>query len=268
MRLACFLSLVMVLPACVQGTDPYAYGTLDGGKPKTDSAVVVDEDTGTTIGKDTGTTVGKDTGSAGCTPTSGKTCDTFPQCGCAAGENCNVATTAGATKCYPAGTKGTHERCSGTGQCDKGLQCVSDLCVPLCKTDSDCPMSGALCKTAQYTPTGGGSPADVPGFDICLAQCDPINPGAACGAGSTCYFPYTDDTTQCAAAGSSKSAGGCASDVFACAPGYICIDPGDCYKWCRVGVSTDCTGTGGTCTGFVTPQMRGGIEYGVCYSGA
>lgn len=261
MRLTLVLALVSLPLACAQGTADLPLGhKSDAGKSDSKPAVV-DEDTGTTPVEDTGSPP-KDTGTPACTPTSGKVCDTFPQCGCGTGENCNVSTTAGDTKCVPAGIKGVHEKCTGTGECDKGLQCVADLCVPFCKTASDCPMSGARCKTMQ---AGSTTPVDVPGFDVCLAQCDPLNPAAACGSGTTCYFPYEDDTTQCAAAGASKSVGGCASDVFACAPGYICIDPGDCYKWCRVGVSSDCTGTGGTCTGFTTPVMRGGTEYGVCY---
>ncbi len=265
MRLVSFLGLVLVLgpvlPACAQGTD-LTYGT-DAGR--SDTRVSVDEDTGGTPPVDSGGG-SKDTGPSACTPTSGKTCDLFPQCGCPTGQNCNVSTTAGATKCYAAGTVGTNEKCTGNGQCDKGLQCVADLCVPFCKSASDCPMADARCRTAQYT-DASGAPADIPGYDICLAQCDPMNPSAACGANTTCFFPYTDDTTQCAAAGTSKSVGGCASDTFACAPGYICVNSGDCLKWCRVGFSSDCTGTGGTCASFTTPPMRSGIEYGVCYAG-
>ena len=263
MRLVPFLGLVLaiapVLPACAQGTD-LLYAT-DSGRSDTR---VPSEDTGVVPVGDSGGG-GTDTGPAACTKTSGKTCDIFPQCGCAAGQNCNVSTVAGATKCYTAGTVGTHEKCTGNGQCDKGLQCVANVCVPFCKSDADCPMADARCRTAQYD--NAGTPTDIPGYDICLAQCDPMNPAATCGANTTCFFPYTDDTTQCALAGTSKSTGGCASDTFACAPGYICVNSGDCLKWCRVGFASDCTGTGGSCTPFTTPPMRSGIEYGVCYAG-
>jgi len=266
MRIFQVAALCSLLVACAEGTStgfsPDSGRKADAGKGDT-STLPEEEDT--LPGEDTGTGGTKDTGSGSCTPTSGKVCDTFPQCGCASGQNCNVSSTAGATKCVPAGAKGTHEKCTGSGECDKGLQCVANLCVPFCKTDTDCPMANARCRTGQYTPTGSTTPADVPGFDLCLAQCEPTSPAAACGAGTTCFFPYSDDTTECAAAGSSKSKGGCASDTFACAPGYICIDPGDCLKWCRVGFASDCTGTGGTCSTFTTPIMKGGVEYGVCY---
>lgn len=261
MRLFLVVALASSTLACAEGIGGGFYdgGAKDGG----DGSTIPDEDTGPVPVGDVGG--GKDTGGSTCTPTSGKVCDTFPQCGCASGQNCNVATVDGATKCYAVGSKGTHEQCTGNGECDKGLQCVAGVCVPFCTTDSDCPISGARCRTGQYVPTGSSTAVDVPGFDICLAQCDPVSPAKTCGPNTTCFFPYSDDTTQCAAAGSSTSAGGCAGDSLACAPGYICIDPGDCYKWCRVGFSSDCTGTGGTCTTFTTPQIKGGIEYGVCY---
>jgi hypothetical protein len=270
MRPSFLLALVGILSlftsACAQGADPYT--TFDGGTgARKDAGSPVEKDTGAPpTDPDTGAPP-TDTGSGGgggCTVTSGKTCDLFPQCGCAAGENCNVSTTAGATKCFPAGSAGTHQKCTGTGQCDKGLQCLGGACQPLCQVDSDCPISGSTCRQVQTTNTAG-TLVDVPGLRACAAPCEPTSPAAGCGA-SNCAI-LTDGNTQCIGAGSGKTKGACTSDPVACAPGYACLDPGDCLKWCRVGFASDCVGTGGTCATFTTPVIKGGTEYGVCYSG-
>jgi hypothetical protein len=201
-----------------------------------------------------------------CTPPAGSPCALFPQCGCCATQNCVVTTAAtGKTACIAAGTDGVHEPCTSNTECQKGMQCIAGVCVPFCKVDSDCTIAGSpRCKGVQYLPSGSTTPTDVPGLKICLAQCDVLNPSTVCGPNTSCFFPYlSDDTTECTAAGTSTVKGGCATNNFACAPGYICVNDGDCFKWCRIGFATDCP-SGRVCTGFMTPITKSGTEYGVC----
>ena len=264
MRFAFFAALLLTV-GCAEGQDD-VFTTGDAG-PKKDTggkiggdSAVVDEDTATPSDGAPPT----DTGGT-CSPPAGSTCGLFPQCGCTDKQNCNVTATTGKTSCVAAGSAGLHETCTGTGLCQKGMQCIANVCLPFCKTDSDCTIPGSpRCKNAQYVPTGSTSAADVPGLKLCLAQCDVLNPTTVCGANKSCFFPYlSDDTTECAAAGTSTVKGGCASNSFACAPGHICVNTGDCFKWCRIGFPSDCP-TGRTCTGFMTPIMKSSVEYGVC----
>ncbi|MGZ3416609.1 MAG: hypothetical protein ACXWUG_10315 [Polyangiales bacterium] len=206
---------------------------------------------------------GDDTGGGTCVKASaaGSECGLFPQCGCSGSDNCDVHTTDGKTQCGPSGSAGFNEPCTDFGQCQKGSSCIGGLCRPFCGSDSDC--SGGKCKTATYTPSGSTTPVDVPGLDTCFTSCNPISPSGACGSQGCALLD--DGTSACVGAGSATTKGACGSDPNACAPGYVCVSTGDCYKWCRVGGSaSDCSGTSGTCTGFSTPAMYMGVEYGVC----
>jgi hypothetical protein len=239
-----------------QETDPE-----DEGFPPEDTGSVM-TDTGTTP-KDTGSTT-TDTGVAPmdtstCTPPSGMVCGTSPQCGCMSGQNCDVTDVSGKTACVMAGARGIHEKCSDFGQCQKGLTCVYDVCMPFCAAGTDC-VSTSQCKPVQYVEAGATK--DIPGMKVCMAQCDPLNPSKLCGASTTCLFSSPTATT-CAAAGLSTTAGSCATDAFTCAPGYICVNTGDCKRWCRIGFTGDCPG-GKVCGKLSTSPTIGTIEYGVC----
>jgi hypothetical protein len=206
----------------------------------------------------------EDTGGGGtCTPAvgAGSTCGTFPQCGCSAGENCDITTVDGKGECQTAGSAGINDSCNDLGQCQKGSSCIGGLCRSFCGSDSDC--GGGKCVNATYTPSGSTTPVDVPGFKICFSSCDPITPSAGCGS-QNCTL-LDDGTATCVGAGTATGTGACSSDPNACAPGYVCLSSGDCLHWCRVGGPTsDCSGTGGTCQSFSTPAYLGSVEYGVC----
>lgn len=262
MRLASISIFLLLAVGCAQGEEPPGFSAGDAGTKK-DTAATGDSGEGDDTTPGSETTPGDDTGP--CSPPAGSPCAVFPQCGCAAGQNCNVTNTSGKTSCVAAGSDGLHDACTASGECQKGMQCIAGLCVPFCNSDSDCTISGSpRCKAVQYLPTGSTTPADVPGLKICLSQCDVLNPTTVCGPNTSCFFPYlSDDTTECTAAGTSTVKGGCASSSFSCAPGYTCVNDGDCFKWCRIGFPGDCP-AGRTCTGFMTPIMKAAVEYGVC----
>lgn len=232
-----------------------AISTADSG------SIIPGDDSGG--GDDTSIIPTEDTGGGGsCTPAvgTGSTCGTFPQCGCSAGENCDIIQTDGKAECQSAGSAGLNEPCSALGDCVKGASCIGGLCRPFCGGDSDC--GGGKCVNATYTPTGSSTPVDVPGFQICFTSCDPISPSSKCGS-QNCTL-LDDGTATCVGAGSAKGTGACTADPNACAPGYVCLSSGDCLHWCRVGMSGDCVSSGGTCTSFSTKVYLGSVEYGVC----
>lgn len=199
----------------------------------------------------------------GCSVPSGSTCSTFPQCGCSSSLACDVTSVDGKQTCVAAGTKTLNQKCTDFGQCAPGFSCVYDLCMPFCASTPDCTAAGSPgCRNVQYVDSATSTTKDIPGFKVCFQQCDPINPSKVCGASTTCLFSSPTQTT-CAAAGTSTTAGSCASDAFTCAPGYICVGTGDCRRWCRVGFTGDCP-TGKTCGKLTTAPTISGIEYGVC----
>jgi hypothetical protein len=203
-----------------------------------------------------------------CTPTiSGSACNVFPQCGCAANQNCNVEnTTTGAAQCAAVGTVGLWGSCdpkqvgaNGDGVCVAGSSCVDGVCSPFCSTNADCGGSNRDCVQVDSVNSSTGVATPIPGFQICLSYCDPTSPQSsangytACGAGVNC-FGNTDGSSYCeapvTASGTSKvdcTGGGAAvGDPTLCAAGYACIPStfsATCYKQCHVSGGTECTGT-------------------------
>ena len=224
----------------------------DGSDASTDSGKA-DATTPDTTAIDTGV----DTGPTCAIPT-GKTCGWFPQCNCAAGQNCDFTSVDGTVACVAAGTVDRNGKCTTLGQCKKGLTCVLGLCMPFCGGVADCPTAGSpLCHTVS------GGTTDIPGLKVCMQQCDPRAPAAICGASTACGFITASETT-CIRAGTSTTYGGCKTDGFACAPGYTCVGTaGDCLSWCRVGFPGDCSGARICYTFSDHPKIKG-VEYGVC----
>jgi hypothetical protein len=220
--------------------------------------------------------VGGGTGGVGgtnCTPpVPGGACDTAPQCGCPAGQRCTVQNTQGISSCVPDGTTQQYQSCSTGTECVAGTECVGSACKPFCNTTADCPGTLRECVQVTYTPTGG-TPTPIPGFMICSSGCALEAPQALCGPGLGCYATSDPPTaTDCAAAGTGVGVDACCvtppcndpdpMDGTKCAPAHVCLTTGDCRKWCRVGFPGDCPS--GTCTGFTTPYLVNGTQYGVC----
>ena len=209
------------------------------------------------------------TGGGSCTPpVSGGTCDTFPQCGCAAGQACDVVALTGVTGCVTEGTVQPYAKCDGSSAfCTAGYACVGTACKQFCEQNTDC-TSGSCINVVD------SNQQPIPGMKVCRAGCALENPGAVCGAGLGCYANNdTPPVTDCAKAGTGTGAGDCSGatevDPTLCKPSYGCVLPdpnsnatGDCRKWCRVGFTTDCPGL--TCKGFNPPFFVDGLEYGVC----
>ena len=211
-------------------------------------------------------------GGSNCTPpVPGGACDTFPQCGCPPGQRCTVANVQGLSSCVPDGTTQGYQKCTSGTECIAGTECVGSACKPFCDVTADCP--GTLRDCVQVTYDSGGTSQPIPGFKICTSGCALENPGGVCGSGLGCYQANNPATaTDCAAAGAGIGIDACCvtppcndpdpMDSTKCAPGYVCLTTGDCRKWCRVGFPGDCTS--GTCTGFSTPFILNGTQYGVC----
>ena len=217
----------------------------------------------TTPPDDTGTT-SIDTG-PGCPIPSGKACGWIPQCGCAAGQNCDFTAVDGTVSCEPAGSVPLNGKCSKLGDCGKGLTCIAGICMAFCGSAADC-SSESGSPVCHAVTDGGSPPKDVPGDLVCMQQCDPRSPASVCGSGVGCAL-LDDGNSTCTAAGTGGDAADCTSSPFTCAPGLVCVNTGsttsECLAWCRVGSPGDCSG-GLTCVSFSTPAMWKGTEYGVC----
>jgi hypothetical protein len=167
-------------------------------------------------------------------------CGVAPQCGCAAGETCEIADKkTGAVSCIAAGDRVLAAVCTTTSQCAPGLTCVFGACRPYCSTvNTACTGTGlGLCN--QGYDTAGNA---VPNGKICTLTCEPRNPSAACGA-NTCVWDKNLGTTDCDMAGIRTARQPC-KEYSDCAPGFQCathpVVGMECERWCRVGHDDDC----------------------------
>jgi hypothetical protein len=243
------------------GTAGSANGGASGGLAG--SGGVAGGSAGSSATGGTGASGGGGTGGGNCSPpVAGGACDTFPQCGCGSGLVCNVTQTSGITSCVLPGNVTPYNACVALNDCQGGYACVGGACKAFCEADPDCAQTSGAC--FQVNDNSSGSSVPIPGMKICSKKCAPENPAAACGPGLSCYVDnsVTPAQTDCSTAGTATGPGVCASDNTVCAPGYVCLTSGACRKWCRVGFSSDCGGS--ACTGFTTPLIVDGLEYGAC----
>jgi hypothetical protein len=204
-----------------------------------------------------------DAGFCATTPPS-NLCGLTPQCGCGAG-TCDIDrnVTTGATVCATAGATPRGQRCTTTAQCAQGNTCESGACRPFCAAvAAACNQAGTGKCVQAYTAS-----IAVPNFKVCEIDCALQDPNACGGSGEGCIYDDLAGGTDCFPVGTATT---CSSASTDCAPGRVCVSTGGgtsygCFRWCRVGSSgaTDCAGTG-TCTGFGTPVLVKGAEYGAC----
>ncbi|PCC68666.1 hypothetical protein SAMN02745121_05342 [Nannocystis exedens] len=160
---------------------------------------------------------------------------------------------------------------SGTDQtdnCDVGLFCWLDSCVPLCTGTPDAP--------ACADPANGCTIANDGVLTLCLPKCDPLTQN--CEADEVCL--NTGETQEFVCVPDASGDGGQEFDPCtfqnSCDPGLICLDPalateceaqasGCCLKFCDLTMPT-CTGAGAECM----PWFEGGMapaeleDVGVC----
>lgn len=199
-------------------------------------------------------------GGGTCEPPNGGACDPVAQCGCNSGQNCDFISLNGNTACIQSGSVATYGACTTSTQCQPGNSCVGGLCRPFCESESDCPGPGRTCDQV----VAGSEQDPIPGFHVCSAHCDPMNPVGTCGTGATCLAFGGTDRTECFVAGPTAVGGACAGNLpDECEPGLICAGTQGaqptCRRWCRLG-QNDCQ----SCTPFTTKVFVNGIEYGVC----
>jgi hypothetical protein len=256
-------------------------GTQTGGTGGTQTGGTGGSSTGGTGGSSTGGTGGSSTGGTGGTATGGTggtcvapvsgPCDTFPQCGCAPTEACDVQSlTTGSTACYTSQNLTLTSACATRGQCIAGASCVFRGCKGFCASNADCPNHGE-CFQVQYDDGGTGKPS--PHYTVCTDQCHPWNPTGTCGSGLACE-PWSGlgenpGQSVCALTGAISTTSCSTANPF-CAPGWACLGDNTCRKWCRVNTPGDCL-SGQTCFGLVdtaNPNNQGlfvgTTEIGVC----
>jgi len=217
-------------------------------------------DGGTSSPTDSGASVPKDSGVS--TPACAKAapsnvCGISPQCGCAAGETCDVTNkTTGASACVKAGSGVAGAACTTTSGCKPGLTCNNGTCLEYCG-------AGNTCATGTCLSVNNSSGSAIPNLNVCSVTCDLMNPKSTCGSGGCGHLGSGLTTCQKAGTGTSDDYCTSASD---CSSGMLCIDDGYdtmCEKWCRIGKS-DCP-LGWSCTALANPPVIGGVTYGFCY---
>jgi hypothetical protein len=190
-------------------------------------------------------------------------CGVFPQCGCAAGETCDVSDAQGNAACVPFGKAKMGAPCTHTVGCSKGLTCVFGTCHSFCGAAGACGQPG----TGDCIQVTAGGGAAVPNLTVCLVACD-LRDAMSCGgttsAGTGVCVVGNDGKTDCQLGGKKTLNQTCTND---CGPGLVCTiqgtgSTGTCKKWCRVGTN-DCGGAA-VCSGFQTPVMVNGVEHGRC----
>jgi hypothetical protein len=189
---------------------------------------------------------------------------TAPQCGCAEGERCTIASMPTTRACLPNGDKNVTEGC---GECVAGSMCMDNgtgappLCHQFCAADAECGGPGALCII------------DVGGIaKVCTHACDPVAKSGCAEPSTKCdLFQETADPqrwyTLCGAAGPGTQGDAC-TVTTECANGFACVPVNTgmmlqtlCAEWCNVATPTCPVGT---CEPFSEPVLVGTIEYGVC----
>lgn len=194
-------------------------------------------------------------------------CALVPQDGCSgATPACDIAAADDGTVACRAVTKNgvSNSHCAAATDCRAGYTCVHDgsaddspWCSRFCEVDTDCVGTGSRCLDEVADGTD-----EIP---ICTHACDPYEQ-SGCPSGMGC-LAMTDpggDYSDCAYMGTVDDGDTCATDED-CELGSTCVTQNGmslCAPYCIVGEDGTCDS--GTCQGFATALVLGGIEYGVC----
>lgn len=199
----------------------------------------------------------------------GGTCDPYMQTGCGSGEKCaqkvdQLANDAGSptlsrTACVPDGTVAAGGACDQVGpvdqgmgydNCQHGLECINNVCVPICTTMPDSCGKGQLC--GLFT----GLFSEFTNYGVCQPTCDPVAQDCMAAA-DACYLRFTDGKGLCAPPGTTatrkiqdQECDKISGNYYlnSCAKGYGCTIPKDpanfmgpqvCAFFCNPGNTTD-----------------------------
>lgn len=263
----------LVLAGCVVSADPGQADIDDSGPDSADSTVAetgpgdsglasdtrVDSkgDGGLpdAVSVDSGTT---DTGAAdtGCSKPDGSVCEYVTNCGCSAGQKCDVLDGTGRA-CVAAGTGSVSSPCIATGWCGAALTCRGNYCQVKCDSSADC-LSGPC-----------GSTDDALGLEstrgaICGRNCDLVDSSGCSGTGR-CMYDEKSKIKFCAEASGSVDYNEVCTTTSQCKGGArFCSVDGTgttkrCYQWCHQSALYPCGTTGSwTCVPY------GPAGYGFC----
>ncbi|HLU67158.1 MAG TPA: hypothetical protein VKZ63_12830 [Kofleriaceae bacterium] len=226
----------------------------------------------------------------------GEPCDLYNQCGCSAGEACdldNSQLATGATECRPIEAGGqSQSNCTRDEQCAAGYGCFGNpgQCRKFCEGDRDC--GRGYCMIQIVYDAGGGDWQPVPDATVCTKSC---KPESATGSGCPqdpqlgCGFGYRDPNgqpgsgdefwyTDCRPVGSGGDAADCSANGDAdCLPGFGCFPitytddsvRDECRQicvWAVGGVEGEQACAVGTCHQFGGGGLFiGDTEYGLCF---
>lgn len=204
-----------------------------------------------------------------CCPPAGayhSSCDPAPQCGCQAGEKCDLRGVDAQAYCGPAGSGGDLDECELNRDCMAGYVCTNSGCNRYCDGPGDrlCSPTGA-CKLLQ------SESVTAPVF-ACTRTCDPTSPETtngpfhACRSGQRCE-PATDGNSDCLPGGGEGRRGAACNksakaDSSLCAPGFGCVSATlSCQPFCKVGAN-DCEV--GACVPDPDRKFAASTEIGHC----
>ena len=220
-----------------ESTDPgettESEGATGGESSETGATTGAAETTGT------GETTGGETGDP-------DQCDPLVQ-DCPDGEGCYSGPDGGFT-CSPAGSAGEGETCEFINECEPGLACTVEGCVPFCDLADAGACGGGECapfdEDAGVGVCIGGEPGDCSGpgqvqvGEQCLDTCEPL--AQNCDEGLGCFYSGEPNEFVCVVEGAAGQGEVC-EFVNSCLAGLACINgsalpgdpsPGGCSAYC------------------------------------
>ena len=195
-------------------------------------------------------------------------CELLPQAGCGSAEACDLtAADDGTVGCRAVTSQGTsNNHCSVDTACRAGYTCVHDganspWCSRFCDHDSDCTGTGSRC--VDQLEDHNAQPLAV---FTCSNACNPYGQtGCPTGMGCLGFDDGTNDFTDCEYMTGKPDGAACTTSID-CTPGSECVLIGaakTCRSTCIVGNANTCD-VDQTCSGFTSPLVIGGVEYGAC----
>jgi hypothetical protein len=216
-----------------------------------------------------GTAVGEVDASVPPPDASAPACVLVPQAGCSGATPACDLTTGIDPGCRAVTKQGTsNDHCTLATDCKAGFTCIHDtepsdapFCSRFCLHDGDCTGTGSRC--VDGLDDDNGKPI---GVTVCSNACDPFGQtGCPSGMGCIGVDDAGGDFTDCIYM-AGKPDGSACTTTNECLAGSVCVDDAGtatCEPYCHVNNAATCT-SGTTCTGFASPLVIAGIEYGAC----